>query len=1040
MAGKNTIEIGLIVNDNGQLVGISQKANKLGKQLDKTAGAAAGADRNLKGVAQASSTGTKNFSKMAQGITSGLVPAYATLAANIFAISAAFNFFKRQADLQILENSQVSYANNTGLALGTLTERLKDASDGMLSFQQASQAAAIGVAKGFSPKQLEDLAEGARKVSTALGRDFEDSFDRLVRGVSKAEPELLDELGITLRLETATKNYATSLDIAENSLTEYQRSQAVLIETQRQLDDQFSSVDPETNPFVELQRTFEEIVRTGTKLVLPFFKAFASIINSSAPAAVAVFSAIGVSIARAAIPMDEINNKITEFAENSKASVSTAEARIKSYSNVISDLSTQMSKVNDEAAAFGQVAATNILSQGNTKSPLLRKVASGEDLYPRQNAALSAQLKAAEAQYRNQGKVISGIFAGASKTALQDMRDLTKGTSREFSILTRRGIKRNVDIWDLRIKKFAATTKKEFAGIKASGAAAFAGVGKAAQGASKAVGVAFRLAGVLGILTIIGQSVKKILDSPFTIVSTVLRGLGKLAQVTQKILTFYVKEILSLPFKVSAGLLLALQEQLNKIIRFINEVKVLNLELDLVNFGDAAADGVANVIDGLPAFEFGDRIAEDIEGALQNNSFLQGLREREDAATALREAKEEFKSFQSILKQAEKDANKAAEGISKAESAIEKTSKKANAVVSLGIGSLIEKLQNIEGLPAALRQQGLDELQTSFATLIEQIPQIGTALANLDVKGLKRMESAAGEAVSATSAVSNGIANLGKEINANDLNASALFVEGLLATAASGDKQARRELGGTLGLVERVNAAFGEGQNAAVEFVNRIKGIAAEQRRIIRETSALDVAAAKAGRFSPISKRRVEELLEVERQRLLVQQAQTDLAAAQAKAETANSEQLEAAEKLVEEREAELRLVEATYEVVKQTAQQSTRIADTIRNGLESGFQQGLASLIKNQESSLKDVILNIAKTTLESTADTLSTILTEKVFGQKGPAQKIYQAIKDGADYLSEKISGAIKGESRSVPGAEAVETVAEKEGGIFSKGFDFL
>ena len=48
-------------------------------------------------------------------------------------------------------------------------------------FKEAAQATAIGVAKGFS-QQMEQLAEGARKASTALGRDFED-VDRLVRGI-----------------------------------------------------------------------------------------------------------------------------------------------------------------------------------------------------------------------------------------------------------------------------------------------------------------------------------------------------------------------------------------------------------------------------------------------------------------------------------------------------------------------------------------------------------------------------------------------------------------------------------------------------------------------------------------------------------------------------------------------------------------------------------------------------------------------------------------------------------------------------------------
>ena len=72
--------------------------------------------------------------------------------------------------------------------------------------QDASRAAAIGTSAGLSPEQLNRLGKAAKNASIALGRDLSDSFDRLVRGVVKAEPEVLDELGITLRLEDAKKN------------------------------------------------------------------------------------------------------------------------------------------------------------------------------------------------------------------------------------------------------------------------------------------------------------------------------------------------------------------------------------------------------------------------------------------------------------------------------------------------------------------------------------------------------------------------------------------------------------------------------------------------------------------------------------------------------------------------------------------------------------------------------------------------------------------------------------------------------------------
>jgi hypothetical protein len=223
---KNKVEIDVLVDDKGTTGKVGLGAKKAGDGLDAMAKGARNADRNTKGVAQASANGTKNFSKMAQGM-GGLVGAYATFAASVFALSAAFNFLKNAADIQVLEQSQIQFAQNSGIAMQSLTGKLREASKGMLDFQTAASASAMGLAKGFSSEQMAKMADGALKVSNVLGRDFNDAFNRLTKGVSKAEPELLDELGITLRLETAKKKYAESLGISADALTTADQSQAV---------------------------------------------------------------------------------------------------------------------------------------------------------------------------------------------------------------------------------------------------------------------------------------------------------------------------------------------------------------------------------------------------------------------------------------------------------------------------------------------------------------------------------------------------------------------------------------------------------------------------------------------------------------------------------------------------------------------------------------------------------------------------------------------------------------------------------------------
>ena len=197
---KNTVKVDVKVDDKGSTKKVELGAKKASKALDGAGKSARTVNRNIKGAAQTATAGGKNFSKMSQGM-GGLVAGYATLAAQIFAISAAFNFLKSAGDLTSLKAGQQAYAAATGVAMRTLTNDIIAATGAQVSFQDAASAGAIGIAAGLNADQLTRLGTAAKDASIILGRDVTDSFNRLIRGVTKAEPELLDELGIILRLD-----------------------------------------------------------------------------------------------------------------------------------------------------------------------------------------------------------------------------------------------------------------------------------------------------------------------------------------------------------------------------------------------------------------------------------------------------------------------------------------------------------------------------------------------------------------------------------------------------------------------------------------------------------------------------------------------------------------------------------------------------------------------------------------------------------------------------------------------------------------------
>ena len=202
------------------------KTNKSTKQLDKTQEKNYG--RQKQGLIQ-TANGTKNFSKLSQTIgggSSGLVGAYATLAANVFAATAAFNAFRQAAAFEQLVEGFTFMANESGRTTSIVVDRLKEITGEALSTQEALQGASLALSAGFSSADLEGLAKVARGASLALGRNLNDAFDRLTRGAIKLEPEILDELGIMVRLDDATEAYADTIGKTASQLTQFQRQQA----------------------------------------------------------------------------------------------------------------------------------------------------------------------------------------------------------------------------------------------------------------------------------------------------------------------------------------------------------------------------------------------------------------------------------------------------------------------------------------------------------------------------------------------------------------------------------------------------------------------------------------------------------------------------------------------------------------------------------------------------------------------------------------------------------------------------------------------
>ena len=266
-------KLSVVAKDTEKLSKTTDKAAKSSEKLEKQSGKTYGRfQQGAIGTANA----TKSFSKLNQTIGGGgsggagaLVGAYAVLAANIFAVTAAFNAFRGAAGVDKLTEGLQEFSNTTGQSLDLVAQRLQETTGNAVSFEQAMRTAALSTSAGFGTEEMEGLTRVAKGASLALGRDMGDALDRLTRGAIKLEPEILDELGIMVRLDDATESFAATLGKTAGTLTRFERQQAFMNAIITEGEEKFGAIADAIDPNVydQLSASFADLSKNVLSLI-----------------------------------------------------------------------------------------------------------------------------------------------------------------------------------------------------------------------------------------------------------------------------------------------------------------------------------------------------------------------------------------------------------------------------------------------------------------------------------------------------------------------------------------------------------------------------------------------------------------------------------------------------------------------------------------------------------------------------------------------------------------------------------------------------
>lgn len=428
------IKIGIEASSNGTLPKVAGEAGAASKKLGEAAqnsdklNASLKASKALQAAAQAqpqagmsgrdynkahsmtgaSGASARDFADQSRGL-GGLVRLYATYAANIFAVGAAFSALKGAMDTTNMIRGMDQLGAVSGVAMGSLAKGLVDATDGALSLREAAQATTKVISSGIDSSAIEKIGKVAKGASQALGIDMQDAVSRLSRGITKLEPELLDELGIFVKIDDVTAKYAMSIGKSASALTDFEKRQAFANAVLEQGQKKFGDIKIEANPYDKLLASVKDLGQKILEVVNVALVPLLNTLSSSPTALLAVIGSLSLMLVKQALPaigqfregLQEAEKTAANFAKKKAADAVAARTKqmIAIEDLIEKEADLQIEKADATAAKLAAIQAKAKQKAGSAAMQLIDTPA--QDRTAAQFAAAQAEADAIDKQVKN---------------------------------------------------------------------------------------------------------------------------------------------------------------------------------------------------------------------------------------------------------------------------------------------------------------------------------------------------------------------------------------------------------------------------------------------------------------------------------------------------------------------------------------------------------------------------------------------------------------------------------------------------------------
>lgn len=247
-----------------------------------------------------------NKSKKAESRVAKLASAYIRFSVASRSLQAARGFLSFIEEGERLNNLN-SNLNKTIAGFGTLLAKAKEASAGLISDAQISKSVALMKSFGLATNNLDEVLGLVTKQAIVTGQDVNFLLDSFARGVSRASPLILDNLGIQIKLGEAKEEFAKKVGKSVLALTKEETVLAIQNKTMEELR--------KTTGEIDLSKVQVGAQRAGTAL-----DNFLSTAARGFGDAVAYISSIGDPFERSQVnaaifsrELPELNEKLRDY-------------------------------------------------------------------------------------------------------------------------------------------------------------------------------------------------------------------------------------------------------------------------------------------------------------------------------------------------------------------------------------------------------------------------------------------------------------------------------------------------------------------------------------------------------------------------------------------------------------------------------------------------------------------------------------------------------------------------------------------------------